>query len=105
MENCIIRWDNFSEHVKGVLYEMMKTTQMTDVTLVCDDKKKINAHKIVLAACSEVFKNFFKLNFCGFNLFKYQILNYWTIKNLLLPWVFYFNCRSFYNFASNRQSI
>ena len=71
MENCNIRWDNFSEHVKGVLYEMMKTTQMTDVTLVCDDKKEINAHKFVLAVSSEVFKSFFNNLQAGTNLVVY----------------------------------
>ena len=52
MDNCNIKWNNFSDHIKGVLFEMFKSNYMTDITLVCDDKEVINAHKIVLAACS-----------------------------------------------------
>ena len=35
----------------------MKSDDLTDVTLVCDDQKQFKAHKIVLSACSTVFKN------------------------------------------------
>ena len=40
-----------------MLHEMMKLDQLTDVTLVCDDKKQLKAHKVVLSACSSVFKS------------------------------------------------
>merc|ERR1712133_174856 len=36
---------------------MRESDQLTDVTLVCDDKKQFKAHKIVLSACSTVFKS------------------------------------------------
>ena len=35
----------------------MKESDLTDVTIVSDDKKHFNAHKIVLKACSSVFQN------------------------------------------------
>ena len=35
----------------------MNDKDSQDVTLVCDDKVKIKAHKIVLKACSPVFEN------------------------------------------------
>ena len=35
---------------------MMKMDYLTDVTIVCDDQKVIKAHKIILSACSPVFK-------------------------------------------------
>ena len=40
-----------------MLHEMMKSDELTDITLVCDDKKHFKAHKIVLSACSSVFKS------------------------------------------------
>ena len=40
-----------------MLHEMMKSNDFTDVTLVCDDKRQFKAHKIVLSACSSVFKS------------------------------------------------
>jgi len=55
--------DNISlshaEHVAELLYEMMKTKNHSDVTLVCDDNRKIQAHKSVLSACSDVFRRIF----------------------------------------------
>ena len=36
---------------------MMKSDELTDVTLVCDDQKQFKAHRIILSACSTVFKN------------------------------------------------
>ena len=50
-------WDSHSDYLRNMLHEMRKKDDMTDVTLVCDDKKQIKAHKIILSACSSVFKN------------------------------------------------
>ena len=50
-------WTTYSDHLREMLHEMMKSNQLTDVTLVCDDKKQFKAHKIVLSACSSVFKS------------------------------------------------
>ena len=35
----------------------MKSNELTDVTLVSDDKKQFKAHKFVLSACSKAFKS------------------------------------------------
>ena len=40
---------------------MMKSNELElNVTLVCDDKKQFKAHKIVLSACSSVFRRIIK---------------------------------------------
>ena len=44
-------WHSYSDHLKEMLHNMVKSDELTDVTLVCDDKKKLKAHKIVLRAC------------------------------------------------------
>lgn len=41
--------------------EMMTSGDYADVTLVCDDKKKLRAHRNILAACSPVFKEIFQI--------------------------------------------
>ena len=56
-EKYNIIWQSYSDHLRDMLHEMMKSNELTDVTLVCDDKKQFKAHKIVLSACSTVFKN------------------------------------------------
>ena len=50
-------WNTYSDHLREMLHEMMKSKELTDVTLVCDDKIQLKAHKIVLSACSSVFKS------------------------------------------------
>ena len=55
-EKYNLNWHTYSDHLRGMLHEMMKSNELTDVTLVCDDKKQFRAHKIVLSACSSVFK-------------------------------------------------
>ena len=56
-EKYNLNWHTYSDHLREMLLEMMKSDQLTDVTLVCDDKKQFKAHKVVLSACSSVFKS------------------------------------------------
>ena len=56
-EKCNINWHTYSDHLQDMLYEMKNSDELTDVTLVCDDKKQFKAHKVVLSACSTVFKS------------------------------------------------
>ena len=55
--NCKFSWSNYIDHVHYKLHDMMKESDLTDVTIVSDDKKHFNAHKVVLKACSSVFQN------------------------------------------------
>ena len=56
-EKFNLNWVNYSDHLREMLHEMMNSSYLTDVTLVCDDKVQFKAHKIVLSACSSVFKS------------------------------------------------
>ena len=56
-EKYNLNWINYSDHLREMLHKMRKTNSLSDVTLVCDDKIQFKAHKIVLSACSPVFKN------------------------------------------------
>ena len=56
-EKYNLNWHTYSDHLRKMLHDMMKSNELTDVTLVCDDQKQFKAHKIVLSACSTVFKN------------------------------------------------
>ena len=56
-EKYNLNWHTYSDHLKSMLHEMMKSDDLTDITLVSDDKEQFKAHKIVLSACSSVFKS------------------------------------------------
>ena len=56
-EKYNLKWRTYSDHLRKMLHEMMKSNELTDVTLVCDDNTQFKAHKIVLSACSLVFKS------------------------------------------------
>ena len=52
-----LSWNLYSDHLREMLQEMFVENSFTDVTLVCDDKKQIEAHRNILSACSPVFKD------------------------------------------------
>ena len=64
MENTEIdlKWNTFRDHLGDMLHMMIKSNEYTDVTLVCDGMKQIKARKIVLTACSPVFRHIIKNN-------------------------------------------
>ena len=55
-EKYTLNWDTFSEHLKLLFKDLYQEGRYTDVTLVSDDQTQFKAHKIVLSACSPVFK-------------------------------------------------
>ena len=55
-----INWNNYSDHLRAMLHDMLESKDLTDVILVCDDKRHVRAHKFVLSACSPVFRNIVK---------------------------------------------
>jgi len=60
-EKSIFSWHTYTDHLRDMLKEMMTSNDFADVTLVCDDKKEIKAHRNILSACSPVFKNMLKI--------------------------------------------
>ena len=56
-EKYNLNWHTYSDHLREMLHDMRKSNDLTDVTLICDDKRQFKAHKIVLSACSSVFKS------------------------------------------------
>ena len=56
-EKFNLTWHTYTDHLREMLHDMMSSNELTDVTLVSEDKKKFKAHKVVLSACSSVFKS------------------------------------------------
>ena len=61
-EKFCLKWNDFETNVSKSFGLLRNEDYLHDVTLVCDDNKKISAHKLVLSACSEFFKSLFKNN-------------------------------------------
>ncbi|XP_050362390.1 zinc finger and BTB domain-containing protein 14-like [Nymphalis io] len=74
-----LRWNNYVNHVTEAFNSLRFENDLVDVTLCCDGGK-IRAHKMLLSACSNYFKQIFKENPCQhpviiFRNFKYEDLN------------------------------
>ena len=57
-----MKWNDFQANVTSSFRKLRTADDFYDVTLVSDDQKQATAHKIVLSASSEYFKNILKSN-------------------------------------------
>ena len=51
-----VTWYKFTDNLQLMFKDLYEEGKHSDVTLVCDDQTQFKAHKIVLRACSMVFK-------------------------------------------------
>ena len=58
-ENYELQWNQFEKHVSNTFKKLRTEEYLYDVTLIGDDMVQINAHKLVMSASSEYFKNIF----------------------------------------------
>ena len=56
MEKFSLKWNDFQTTVSNSFKLLKKEKDFFDVTLVTDDQKQIQSHKVVLSACSSFFK-------------------------------------------------
>ena len=61
-EKLCLNWNNFQENLNSAFGTLRKDTDLTDVTLACEDDRQIEAHKVVLSVSSPFFENLFKRN-------------------------------------------
>ena len=54
-ETYNVKWGSYPDHVTSLLHDITDTNEFADVTLVCADMVIIQAHKLVLSACSKFF--------------------------------------------------
>ena len=57
-----LKWNDFHTNVSNSFCLLRNEDYLHDVTIVTDDNEQVAAHKLVLSACSEYFKNIFKRN-------------------------------------------
>jgi len=61
-EKFCLRWNDFQRNVSQSFTKLRQESNLFDVTLVSDDQQQVTAHKLVLSACSDFFKNIFNSN-------------------------------------------
>ncbi|XP_075209915.1 uncharacterized protein LOC142317317 isoform X3 [Lycorma delicatula] len=77
-----LRWDNFSFNMKTEFHSLLESEDLVDVTLATDGHF-IQAHKIVLSACSPYFKSLFKVNPCKHPIIILKGIQFEELKKLL----------------------
>jgi len=55
-EKFCLRWNDFETNISNAFKELRDDKDFFDVTLACDDEQ-IEAHKVILSACSPFFRN------------------------------------------------
>ena len=57
-----LKWNDYQSNWNNALNDLRKDTDLSDITLITDDKVKFSAHKILLSSCSNLFKFILKSN-------------------------------------------
>jgi len=60
-EKFCLRWNDFETNISNAFKELRDDKDFFDVTLACDDEQ-IQAHKVILSACSPFFRNVLRRN-------------------------------------------
>jgi len=60
-EKFCLRWNDFENNIGIAFRELRDDKDFFDVTLACDDEQ-IQAHKVILSACSPFFRNILRRN-------------------------------------------
>ena len=61
-EKLCLQWNEFPKIVRSAFEELRDDHDLTDVTLVCNDGKQVEAHRAVRASTSPFFMELFKRN-------------------------------------------
>ena len=61
-EKFSLKWNDYQSNWKRSLAELHNQDDHSDVTLISEDKVKFSAHRIILSACSNMFKFILKDN-------------------------------------------
>jgi len=60
-EKFCLRWNDFESNISVAFRELREEKDFFDVTLACDDSQ-VQAHKVILSACSPFFRNILRRN-------------------------------------------
>ena len=61
-EKFCLRWNDFESNVSTAFRDIREEKDFFDVTLACDHSSQVEAHKVILAACSPFFREVLRRN-------------------------------------------
>ena len=61
-EKLCLQWNDFKDNVTSSFRSLRENNNFADVTLVCEDGKLVEGHRVILAASSPFFQNILKGN-------------------------------------------
>nr|XP_045584215.1 sex determination protein fruitless-like isoform X2 [Procambarus clarkii] len=82
-EQCFcLRWNNYQSSVVGVLRCLLEEGQFVDVTLACDGRR-LKAHKLMLSACSNFFRELLKENPSDHPIIFLRDVRFWELESIM----------------------
>merc|ERR1719339_332671 len=60
-EKFCLRWNDFERNISSAFKDIREDKEFFDVTIACEDEQ-LQAHKVILSACSPFFKNVLRRN-------------------------------------------
>ena len=82
-EKFCLRWNDFETNISSAFKELRNDKDFFDVTLACDDDQQIQAHKVIIAACSPFFRNILRRNHHQHPLLYMKGVNYRDLQAVL----------------------
>ena len=61
-EKFCLKWNDFRENIAETSRALREDLHFSDVTLVCEEDHQIEAHRVILSACSPFFSSILKKN-------------------------------------------
>ena len=62
MEKFCLKWNDFQDNITTSYKKLRESREFSDVTLVSEDNQQVEAHRVILSACSPFFMNMLKSN-------------------------------------------
>ena len=81
-EKFCLRWNDFESNISEAFRELREEKDLFNVTLACDDDQ-LQAHKVILSACSPFFRNIFRRNKHEHPLLYLKGVNYTNLVSVL----------------------
>ena len=61
-EKFCLKWNDFQQNISTAYKDIRDNADFSDVTLMCEDDQQVEAHRVILSACSPFFMKVLKKN-------------------------------------------